>query len=404
MIEKLLIFFGSSLDLRRVNQHHTPYLYSIMEKYPWTKINNIPESDLIPTLLTGRYPDEHGIWQVRLKSKENLITKSAFDYLPDIVTTTTQCFIHMLTGSYNLAAVPYWRRKRFEIFKTRYLKKEVRTYLKINGYDTIFNILGEGNCNFIFNPELDKLDQIVPSSFSSDLRFELFEDYGLDRTEHWFMDNQQLMIDSYKKVDSYIEFLHSESERRGVTLMILADHGMEVVKNTVNIKQKIHEMGIRNNEMTYFVEAPKARFWFHSGSAKEKMLDYLSNNPDGVLLSYRDMHEYNIKFEDGSFGEYYFVLNPGNIFFPNDYYHPIANLYLGLTEKQQRSRFRSPLYRGYHGYMPYNECEKGFLILLDNSYKTSEKEIETIDFAPTILNLLGYNKPEPLKGKSAFDF
>ncbi|MCH7517562.1 MAG: alkaline phosphatase family protein [Candidatus Dadabacteria bacterium] len=402
MIERLMVVYVSSLDHRRINQNHTPYLYSLLEKYPWTRINNIPEADLIPTLMTGLYTHEHGIWQVRLKSDWDVNSSSNLDYLPDIVTTTSQCFMHLFTGSYDLAAVPYWRRRRFEIFKTRYMKRELKGFLKMNGFDTFFNIIGESNCNYIYNTKLHKLDQIKPELFYKDLRFELVEDYGLDRLEHWFLDNQEKMIDSYNKIDIYIKFLHSECEKKGITLMILADHGQEVVKSSVDIIQKIHEMGIKNNEITYFIEAVKARFWFHSDSAREKMLNYLSENHDGVLLSREDMYEFNVKFEDDSYGEYYFVLNPGTIFFPNDYYHPIGNIFLALTDDQQRSRIQSPIYRGYHGYLPYNECEKGFLMLLDNDYKTNGKEIEIIDVAPTVLRLMGYNQPESLKGVNAF--
>ena len=402
MIERLMVFFVSSLDMRRINQNHTPYLYNLLEKYPWTRLSNIPEGELNPTLMTGRYPHEHGFWHVRLKSEVDFNSHSALDYLPDIVTTTSQCFIHLLTGSYDLAGVPHWRRRRFEILKTRYLKKELKRYLKLNGFDTFFNIIGESNCSYIFNPELRKQDQIIPSLFQEGLRFELVENYGLDRLKHWFIDNQEMMIDSYNKVDGFIKYLHSECGKRGITLIIFTDHGHEEIKSSVDIIQKIHEMGIRKDEITYFVEAPKARFWFHSDSAREKMLNYLSENPEGVLLSWEDMHEFNVKFEDDSYGEYYFVLNPGTIFFPNDYYHPLGNLYLGLTEKQQRSRLQSPLYRGYHGYMPYNGCEKGFLMLLDDRYKTSKEEIETIDIAPTIINLLGIEQPESLKGVNAF--
>ena len=402
MIDRLMIFFVSALDHRRIDQKHTPYLYSLSEKYPWTRITNFPETDLDPTLFTGLYPHEHKVWQVRLKSGYDFNKKLAHDYLPDIVTTTSQCFIHMYTGSFNLASVPDWRRRRFEIFKTRYDKKELKGYLKINGFDTFFNIVGESNCNYVFEGELDKLDQILPSLFHKGLRFELVEIHGLDTISHWYLDNKEKMIDSYNKVDRFIKFLHSECEKKGITLMILAEHGMELVKNSVDIIQKIDEMEIKNNEITYYIEAPKARFWFHSDSAREKMLNYLSGNPDGVLLSREDMHEFNVKFEDDSYGEYYFVLNPGTVFFPNDFYQPLGNLYLGLTNKLQRSKLLSPVYRGYHGYLPYNDSDKGTFMLLDDKYKTDKKEIEIIDVAPTIINLLGYEQPVSLKGSSAF--
>ena len=253
MIDRLMIFFASALDHRRIDQKHTPYLYSLSEKYPWTRITNFPETDLDPTLFTGLYPHEHKVWQVRLKSGYDFNKKLAHDYLPDIVTTTSQCFIHMYTGSFNLASVPDWRRRRFEIFKTRYDKKELKGYLKINGFDTFFNIVGESNCNYVFEGELDKLDQILPSLFHKGLRFELVETHGLDTISHWYLDNKEKMIDSYNKVDRFIKFLHSECEKKGITLMILAEHGMELVKNSVDIIQKIDEMEIKNNEITYYI-------------------------------------------------------------------------------------------------------------------------------------------------------
>ena len=52
--------------------------------------------------------------------------------------------------------------------------------------------------------------------------------------------------------------------------------------------------------------------------------------------------------------------------------------------------------------MPYNDSEKGTFMLLDDNYKTDKEEIKTIDVAPTIINLLGYEQPVSLKGSSAF--
>lgn len=402
MIEKLMVFFPSAMDYRRIDQEHTPYLYSLTERYPCTRINTFPEVDLDPTLFTGLYPNEHKVWQVRLKSGYDFNKKFAHDYLPDLVTTTLQCFIHMYTGSFNLASVPDWRRRRLEIFKTRYDNKVLREYLKINGYDTFFNVIKESDCNYIYSTKLHKLNQIEPEMFNKDLKFELIETHGLDTISHWYLGNKQKMIDSYNMVDRYIRFLHSECQKKGITLLIMADHGMELVKNSVDIIQKIRDLRINNNEITYYIEASKVRFWFHTDSAREKMLNYLSENHDGVLLSQQDMHEFNVKFENDRYGEYYFVLNPGTIFFPNDFYHPIGNFYLGLTNKQARSRLFNPAHRGYHGYLPQNDSEKGTFILLHDEYKTDREEIETIDVAPTIINLLGFKQPDSLKGRSAF--
>jgi len=404
MIEKLMILYFSAFDHRKINKNTTPYVHSLSEKYPMIKINTIPNTDLKTTIWTGCYPHEHRMWQVCLKEDRNFDTKRTQDYLPDIITTTFQCFIHSITGKFNLAGVPDWRRRRFDIFKTKYSwisSKELPSF-SFNGVDTIFTIIGKNNYNFVHEGRFNEMISALSKQFIKNKKLEVFDAQGTDIFTHWNIDNEEKMIDAYKKIDNCIKDLHAECENRGITLMLLSDHAQDKVEDTIDIVGKINELGIQKNEITYFIEASKARFWFHSDSAREKMLDYFSGNEKGTLLHFEELYRYNIKFKDDSYGEYYFVLNPGIIFHPNDFYHPIGNLYLALTNKEQRSRIQSPVYRGYHGYLPYNECEKGFFMLLDNDYKANRKEVEIIDIAPTVLNLLGYNKPDSLEGVSAF--
>ena len=91
------------------------------------------------------------------------------------------------------------------------------------------------------------------------------------------------MIEAYKKIDDRIQDMHSECENRGITMMLMSDHAQAKVEDTIDIVGKISELGIDENEISYFVEAPMVRFWFHSDSAREKMLEYLSGNEKGTL-------------------------------------------------------------------------------------------------------------------------
>lgn len=402
MLEKLLVFFPSALDHRRIDPEHTPYLHSLTEKYPYTRIRNFPEVDLDPTLMTGLYPHEHKVWQVRLKQGHEISALSAIDSLPDIVTTTAQCLAHLVMGNYDLAAVPRWRRRRLEIFKMRYRNKVLENYLRINGFDTFFNVIGGSRCSFTFNRKLGDLARFTPEIYRNDIRFEFIETHGLDTTEHWFLDDRGKMIEAYNMIDSYIERLHDECGKRGITLLLLSDHGMELVTDSIDIRKIMANLGIGAGDATYYVEASKVRFWFHNDSARQKLLGYLSDVDSGTLLSYGDMHNYNVEFEDPIYGEYYYILNPGTIFFPNDYYHPVANLFLGITNKQTRPRLGNPMHRGYHGYLPHNDSEKGTFLLAHDGYLADRDEIRTIDVAPTIIDLLGYAQPSSMNGKSAF--
>jgi hypothetical protein len=128
----------------------------------------------------------------------------------------------------------------------------------------------------------------------------------------------------------------------------------------------------------------------------------LSSIRNGTVLSYKDLHRYNVLFDHDRYGEIYFIADPGYIIFPHDFYQPIANFFLGLTDPQQRRRIWNPKLRGSHGYFPHHESEKGFMILLANRYQALKKEIDIIDVAPSILGLLGYKKADYMKGNCIF--
>ncbi len=402
-IDRLFICCISALDFRRINPERTPFLSKSLSLYPWARINTFPEVDLEPTAFTGVYPHQHGMWQVRLKNYHDFsLLQRIIDNIPDIITTTVQCLIHLFTGSFDLAAVPYWRRRRFEINKTKYMIRNVTNFLRFNGIETIFSYVGEKESNLIFNGKFDELFSLTPKLFSRVHRLEHLHIHSLDTFQHWNLDNPDRITKFYTKIDSFLEELYNRCNDKSINMMLLSDHGQEPVKSSIDIVNGLKRLGISKHEYTYFIEASKARFYFHSDRAREKILDLLSSIEHGTILSYKDMHEYNVRFEDKSYGEYYLILDPGYLFFPNDYYHPIGNIFLGLRDWQQRSRLTSPKYRGYHGYLPHNESEKGLMMLLNENYKANKKEAELIDFAPSVLGLLGYETPDYMKGKCIF--
>ncbi|MGH7799261.1 MAG: alkaline phosphatase family protein [Thermodesulfobacteriota bacterium] len=404
LIDRLLICYISGMDLRRIDNNYAPFIAESFNLYPWAKINTIPETDLEPTLFTGVYPNEHGMWQVGLKDSLNSsLGLKLLNKIPDIITTTAQCIIHLFTRSFDLVAIPSWRRSRFEIYKTKHKPKNVREFLKINGVDTIFSAVGENNCNYIHSQKFDDLSILLTNLFSYDYTLELLKIDSLDTFQHWNLDNPSKVQGLYRKFDRFVEALHNKCQNKGTTMLLMTDHGHEPVIGSINIVEQLKKIGIPRDEYTHYIEVPKARFWFHSDLARERIVEMLSSIQNGTVLSYKDLHKYNVKFDDKKFGEYYFIANPGYILFPDDFYHPLGNLFLGLTDWQQRSRLFNPEYRGSHGYLPHNESEKGFMMIFDDQFKVLHDEVEIIDFAPTVLKILGYPTPNFMKGKYAFE-
>ena len=424
---KLFVCYIPGMDLRRINTNDTPYMAGLFGAYPNVNIKSFPNTDLMPTILTGVYPHEHGMWQVRLKSESPFSRKSRPDWLPDMLTSTYQGLVHLFNHSFDLATIPDRRLRNFEILRfkqTRHyfpslyemLSKMVHGqdmdqykseewhphFLEIGSLKTIFSIVGKEKSKFTFNRKFSKLNGLLGKLCSRDIRMEFLELHSLDIIEHWNLDDDGAINGTYRGVDAFIKRLHQKCEQKNVALLILSDHGQERVMDGIDIKGELKRLDLPEEEYQFYLEAPMGRFWFHTDRARAKIIDRLSSIRNGTVLSYKDLHQYNVRFDHDRYGEIYFIADPGYIIFPHDFYQPIANIFLGLTDPQQRRRIWNPRLRGSHGYFPHHESEKGFMILLDHHYEAEGKEIDIIDVAPSLLGLLGHKKADYMKGNCVF--
>lgn len=404
-MSRLLVCLIRGLDVRRISELTTPYINALFNSFPWVRINTIPTPELLQTLFTGQYPHEHGMWEVRLKSEiSSYVKKKAIDRLPDFLTTTIQCLLHFATKSFDLAAVPPWRRRRFELSRYKNIPMPLEQLFRVHNVHSVFDIIDKGKINHLwaFDYKFNEKDNILNLLCSDGYKLEWLDFYFLDLLQHWYLDNEVKIQNFYRGADQFVEKLHNKCKKNDVSLLLLSDHGMELVKGSIDIKSKLKQLEIPSDEYTFFIEANVARFWFHTDRARKTILSLLLSIKHAKVQNYEDLQEYNIKFPDAKFGEIYFRTDLGYIIFPHDFYHPLANIFLGLIDWQQRSRLFNPKHRGYHGYPPNNESEKGLMILLDDCYKATKQEVEIIDVAPTVLELLGYEKPDYMKGRSVF--
>jgi hypothetical protein len=164
----------------------------------------------------------------------------------------------------------------------------------------------------------------------------------------------------------------------------------------------VKQARVPETEYSYFVELASARFWFHTERARRQLLETLASVPHTTLLSWQEMHNYQICFDDDAFGELYLFADAGRIFFPHDFYHPIGNSILGLMDRHQRQRVRSPVHRGNHGYLPHHPSERGWLVIDDPNICCCRAEVQLVDIAPTILSLAGCSPPSYMKGAVIF--
>jgi hypothetical protein len=401
--DRLLVCYIPALDLRTMDEATTPYISRLLDTQPWARIHTLPTVDHVPTLLTGTYPHEHGLWGLKLRPPSASAPLDAVvDMLPELVTTTAQCVVHAVTGHFDLATMPASRRRRFESKRFKAVKLTAhRSILEpIGGLPTVFSVVGKDDADFVFHADLKRLGSLLERLGSGRVTLEVVEVHALDRLQHWRLDQPERIRYYYRQTDDFVRDLHQKCERNGVTFVLLSDHGMEPVTGYIDLLGGMRRLGVPSREYSYFIENTRATYWFHSDRARATIGDWLASQRDGSLFTYTDMRQYCMDFRDASYGDVYFFPNPGFTFYPNDFCHPLANRVLAYQDWQQRPRMTNARHRGDHGYRPEAECERGLLVVADDGRATRSQDITLVDFAPTILDLLGHAAPASMRGAS----
>jgi predicted AlkP superfamily pyrophosphatase or phosphodiesterase len=399
------VCYVPGLDLRRLPAEHAPRITALLREFPSTKIRTLPDTELLPTILTGMYPHDHGVWQVKLRSAEEAADgpiDRAFSHLPDGLTTTLQGIHHALTGATDLATIPPRRRGRLTLHRFKYERRQRGWVEPDQEIPSVFSMLGPERSCYEFCRHFSKLKRAAASLVRPQMELEFFELYAFDLLQHWNLDRPQIMGQALRQVDETVGELYERCDRSGLRFLLLSDHGQEPVVGAIDLMAAIRDAGVVEDEIDYYIQVPSARFWFHTERAREAVTRLAQELPNASVLGYRDLDQFGLQFETVAYGELYLFADPGYVFFPHDFYHPLANLYLGATDPQQRPRIQNPVHRGCHGYLPANESEIGFILLSDSAFESRAAWVDLIDIAPTILRLTEHEIPARMSGSPIF--
>ena len=403
--QPVCVCYVPGLDARRVDGIRTPYIDRLRREYRPVEIRTLPSTELVPTLVSGVLPHQHRVWQVSLKPEfKGPIAPRPGDYLPDSFVTTLQCINHFADRTFDLAVVPWRRRRRFDLHRFKYTRRaeSADAIREFSGYESIFGVLGERS-EYIFTKDFDSLPALSRRLGSGERLLEFVEMYALDLVQHWHLDNAAIMDDALARTDRFVCALHDRCRGNGVRFVLLVDHGQEPVQGTIPLVQQLKKSGVPETEFSYFVELASARLWFHTDRARQVLTEVVARLPHSTTLTWRDMHRYQVCFKDDSFGELYVFADAGQIFFPHDFYQPIGNAVLGLTDRHQRQRLHNPVHRGNHGYLPHFPSERGWMVVDGASLGAAKEEAELVDIAPSLLALAGVRAPDFMKGVPLFD-
>lgn len=404
--KSLVICYISGLDIRRINPTTTKFLAEQFDQSAWRSYVNLPSNELFPTLVTGVDPTVHGVWGVQItEDLPEALAPRLSDRVPDSLTTAIQCALHFVTGNYDLAAIPPRRRRRFIITRTKYKRrnKHAEALYEIGSIPTVLGIVGSDKAQYLFTSDEDPTKTVMKSLCCENKLLEILELYSLDRYQQWNLHDEHRVDQAYKKVDRFLELLMVKCERLGKALMIVSDHGHQAISRSFDLRDYFDPLNLSENDYTQFVEVSSARFWFHSDHARKKIHAALQEIQGAELVPFDQMSQYGIPLKDSAFGELFCFLPPSSIFFPHDFYQPLANLYFGLTDRMQRGRLTDPRHRGNHGHLPHHDVEESFVLVQGSDFRSRDDDPASIlDIAPSILSLLDQPIPEFMSGRPLF--
>lgn len=399
----LSVAYVPGLDSRRVDAETTPFIHAALGRYPSAAIETIPITELVPSMLTGVGPEAHGYWQMRIHPDPARRKRRIADALPDRLTTFAQCLLHLVHPAYDLAAIPPRRRRRFVLTRFKYTRRQASPDIigSIGGFESIIGMLGPGRARYLFSKRLGDLDRMAREVSAGSEQLIFAEVYGLDLMQHWSLDQPARLRDGYERIDRFVAEVHRRTAAAGRRLVLLVDHGQEPVVGTVDVLGRLRALGIPETEYSYFLDVPMARFWFYTERARSAITAMLEQTGNGRMLRYDELAACGVSFPNADYGEVYFAADPGFIIFPHDFYHPVANAFLGLRDPQQRPRIRNPVHRGSHGHLPGHPSERGYMVVFDDSAQALVPAMQLIDVAPTLLTLAGHAPPDYMRGSPA---
>lgn len=402
--ERLLVCYLPALDLRRVAAGAFPQVASLLAQASSVRFRAQPTTDQLPTILTGTYPHEHGLWGPRLKADWSSRTpaEALIDRLPDLVTTSAQGALHLTRAPLDLATMPPRRRRRFDWlrFDIKHARDPAKTERPISGLATPFTVLAGRPTRYVYHDDYWDLDGLLARTANGDHVLEIVDVHCLDHLQHWQMSDRESMAGFYRGIDRFVAAMCARCRQKGIGFVLLSDHGMEPIERIVDLVGELRALPVSAADYDLFLENTKATLWFHERGARLAIAAYLADHDGCVLLDYQELARYRVRFPDNRYGDAYCYARPGVTFFPNDFHQPLASLIKTLSDRQQRTRFRIPWHQADHGYLSENDSEIGFMALVEDGYDAEPGEVELIDIAPTLLALLGHDPAPTMRGRN----
>jgi hypothetical protein len=289
-------------------------------------------STCVPSILSGRWPDEHLNWCYFIYDPAHspFASLRLLRLLPKAL-TGRRIVRRLLTrfvqkqlgfkGYFDLYNIPFEHIHLFDFTE----KKSPLQPRGMNRGPNIFDSLEErGVPYFVSDPnrtEEQNRDAAAEAIRSGKIDFAFIYWAGLDGLLHRVGNDCASEIDP--KLQAYESWIETLLKAAGesfdeVRLYVFSDHGMANCDRHVDLMKQIGKLPLKFGEDYVAVfDSTMARFWFLKPGVREVIAQELAKVKEGRILGDDELREMRAYFEDGRFGELIFLLQEGVLLVPS---------------------------------------------------------------------------------------
>lgn len=288
-------------------------------------------STCVPSILSGRWPDEHRNWCYFVYDPKNSPFRSLkpLRWLPRFI-TSRRIFRRYLTkfvkvqlkfrGYFDLYNIPFKYIHMFDFTE----KKSPLKPKGMNRGPNIFDFLEDKDIPYFvtepLNPEEDNRDRLIKDIKEERIDFAFQYWAGLDGLLHMVGNDSPEIPKKLRMYEEWIEMVLQAAREhyKEVQLYIFSDHGMANCDEHLDLKSKIDALNLKMGEdFAVVYDSTMARFWFFKDEARQKVLDTLAKEPQGRLVPDEELKKLRAYFDDHYFGEVVWLAKEGVLIVPS---------------------------------------------------------------------------------------
>lgn len=288
-------------------------------------------STCVPSILSGRWPDEHRNWCYFIYDPEHSPFRSLrlLRWLPTALTSRriVRRYLTKLVkvrlnfrGYFDLYNIPFRFIHLFDF-------TEKKSPLKPGGMNrgkNVFDLLEEKKVPYYVTdpslPESEHLRLLLEEIRSKRIDFAFQYWAGLDGLLHMVGNDSPEIPQKLDQYQGWIEQLMAVAREnyREVELHVFSDHGMANCDRLLDLRAKIDELGLQMGvDYAVVYDSTMARFWFLKSGVRERVEQVLAGVPEGRVMGEDELRRYRAYFDDHQFGELIWLAQEGVLIVPS---------------------------------------------------------------------------------------